>query len=414
MSGFEDMLLTPRCHPPRSAIRIAMSDPTADNGMTGSGGRSTQPDIPVASLALGEPGWDLPKAAAEAMGLMQRAPYGPHVGHEGLRRAISRWEGVDPDRVLITTGAQGALHALVRAYLGPGDTALVPDPGFPGYAALVQLVGAEPVPYTLPADQGFRLDPRSIALAFEQSPNARVVFLNHPSNPTGAGASGAALREVSRLCRERGALLVSDEVYRHLHPRERATPPGLIAAVGPQSDTVVISSVSKAWGAPGLRVGWMLADPRIIRTCTDLHAWSVTSAAWPCQIGARALIEASDTIVPDARRDLERRWRRLETAWEEVGGPSPSVPDGGIYAWFRLPTRAAADPVEFCARLRQGARVAVVPGLAFGEAGRHWARLSFAGEVAELAAGVRRLVTADGVRDTLAHERSLDHKGILS
>ncbi|MEM6797463.1 MAG: aminotransferase class I/II-fold pyridoxal phosphate-dependent enzyme, partial [Acidobacteriota bacterium] len=125
--------------PPASAIRAADPEP-------GDGG--------AIRLGLGAPTWfagaeGLPSPARRALAAVREAPYGAHAGEAGLRRAIAERAGVSPRSVLVTCGAQGGLHALFFAVLGRGDLALVPDPGFPAYAALARMAGGEAATYAL-------------------------------------------------------------------------------------------------------------------------------------------------------------------------------------------------------------------------------------------------------------------------
>lgn len=351
----------------------------------------------VIHLGLGQPTWSLPRPAVLALGRVRACPYGEHAGALPLRRAIAEHEGVDAADVLVTAGAQGALFSLLQAFAAPGDTVLVPDPGFPAYRTLAAWAGAETRAYALAqnAPDGFgrpRFDADRLIETLAASPRARVVIVNLPGNPTGSASSAAQLARVAEQCADRGVLLIADEVYRPLSLR--APVPGLRAV----TDTgVVVGSVSKAWAAPGLRVGWMTGPPQVLEACTRLHAAATTSAAGPSQAAALALLAASDRVLPASRGALASRWQALADTWRAETGAALEPPDGGFYHWFSLPRPAWADPMPFCADLRQRARVVVVPGLAFGPAGRRFARLSFGARPDAIVRGVRRLVRAGGV-----------------
>lgn len=336
-------------------------------------------------LGLGEPGWALPALAREALGAGRGAcPYGPNAGLPALRKAVAGYHGSSSERILLGCGSQGVLFALFQAWLDPGDAVLVPDPGFVAYPMLARLAGAEPVRYGLASD--FTLDAAAFRAALEACPRVKVAVVNHPSNPTGAGASREALAEVAAACEARGVLLLSDEVYRELHLGER--PPSLreVASTG-----LVLSSLSKAWGAPGLRIGWAEGDPALLEPARRVHSAMVTAPARPSQEAALALIEASDRVLPEARREVALRFEALREGLREHFGQEVSPSAGGFYHWLRLPEGAEADPMAFCLRLRDEAKVVVVPGLAFGEGGRAHLRLSYGGDPAQLREGLRRL-----------------------
>jgi aspartate/methionine/tyrosine aminotransferase len=344
----------------------------------------------VIPLALGEPSWALPAPARRALADAAERPgacaYGPNDGLPGLRAAVAEHHGAHPEEVLITCGAQGALHALYRAWLGPGDEVLVPDPGFPAYRTLARLVGAESVAYRLRADAGFELEAAAVAEALERAPRARVAVVNHPANPTGAVASSGALAEVAELCAARGVLLVSDEVYRELWFDRR--PAGLRDTGLPG---VVVSSVSKGWAAPGLRVGWAVGGRERLAPARAIHAAATTAACRPAQEAARALLESSPEVLAGSRFELGLRWATLSAAFGAQFGLTPVRPAGGFYLWWEMPEAVADDPLGFCYRLRDEAGVLVVPGMAFGDAGRRHLRLSFAAAPEALDEGVRRL-----------------------
>jgi aspartate/methionine/tyrosine aminotransferase len=337
------------------------------------------------AMGLGEPGWDLPEPARQALA-RQRGPcaYGPNAGLPALREAVAAFHGVGPDQTMLACGSQGALFALFQAWLEPGAAVLVPDPGFLAYPALARLAGAEPVPYPLATD--FALDADAFRAVLDHCPQAKVAVINHPGNPTGAGASRQALEAVAAACAARGVLLLSDEVYRELALGERG--PSLLEC----SDAgVVLGSVSKAWGAPGLRVGWALGPAARLAPARLVHAYMVTAPARPAQEAALALLEASDRVLAEARAHLRRRWQAFAQAYREAFGQDPTPAAGGFYHWQPLPPAARADPMAFCLRLRDQGGVVVVPGSAFGPAGAGHLRLSYAGDPAQIQEGLRRL-----------------------
>ena len=334
-------------------------------------------------LGLGEPTWELPEPARKALA-EESGPcgYGPNAGLAELRLAVSRWHGVEVEETLVTSGSEGALFSLLMAWLGPGDEVLIPDPGFPAYPTLARLAGAAAVPY--PLDERGRLEVQAFETCLEAHPRAKAAILNHPGNPTGGAATPEALRAVAQACRERGILLLSDEVYRELYFGSR--PPSL-RDVDPYG--VVLNSMSKGWAAPGLRVGWAVGDPRWLVPARTIHAFAVTAAARPCQRAALALLEASGTVLPQGRREIAARWEALASTWKEQFGEVLSPPSGAFYHWLPLPPDT--DPMAFCLRLRDVAKVVLVPGTAFGRGGARHARLSFAARPDQVREGVRRM-----------------------
>ncbi len=338
------------------------------------------------ALGLGEPTWDLPEVARRA--LLRNpgpCPYVPHAGLPDLRKALAAFHGAHMDEVLITTGSQGALFALFQAWVRPSSKVLVPDPGFVAYPALSRMAEAEPVPYPLSADR-FRLDAAALLKVLAATEDVSAVVLNLPSNPTGGGGDRAALKAVADACIARDVLLISDEVYRDLHFGTRCPSLRDVTDRG-----IVTSSVSKGWGAPGLRVGWAVGDPAWLVPARTVHGYAVTGTATPAQWAALALIEHSDAVLAEARAAVGERWQALAAALKSHLGHEVQPPDGTFYHFMPLPASAVADPVAFALKLRDEAKVVLIPGLAFGEGGRTHARLSFAATPEQLEEGVRRL-----------------------
>lgn len=337
------------------------------------------------SLGLGEPTWPLPQAASQALGRARYdCSYGPNAGLPELREEIARLYGSSIDQVMVAAGSQGALYALFQAWAGPGSQVLLPDPGFLAYPVLARLAGADPVTYRL--GPGGSLDPDSFESSLAETPGAVIAVINHPGNPCGGGATAEALERVARACRDKGVLLISDEVYRELYLGER--PPSLreVSEYG-----ITLSSASKAWGAPGLRVGWAIGDPVVLEPARLIHNYMTTAAARPSQEAALALLAESDSIIPSARAALNERWEAFRAALSIYMNHKAVQPTGAFYYWLPLPEGVLEDPLNFCLRVRDQGRVIIVPGLAFGEAGRSFVRISYAGAPTDLAEGLRRL-----------------------
>jgi aspartate aminotransferase len=337
------------------------------------------------SLGLGEPTWQLPQAAAKALGQARDGcPYGPNAGLPELRDELARFHGATADQIMIAAGSQAALYALFQAWSGPGSQVLVPDPGFLAYPILARLSGAEAVCYAL--GPGGSLDADSFSAALARAPAAAIAVINHPGNPCGGGATAAGLGKVAEACRKRGVLLIADEVYRELYLGSR--PVGLrdVSDYG-----ITLSSASKAWGAPGLRVGWAVGDPKVLEPARLVHNYMTTAAARPSQEAALALVADSAAIIPAARLAIRERWEALRTALSACLNHEAVQPVGAFYYWLPLPESAHADPLAFCLRIRDEGKVIIVPGLAFGEAGRAYARLSYAGSPADITTGIQRL-----------------------
>jgi len=344
------------------------------------------------SLGLGEPSWPMPDVAVEALakayGPQSTCPYGPNAGTPELRSALSSWLGYPEDSVMLATGSQAALFALFQAWLGAGDQALVPDPGFVTYPVLAAMAGGEAIPYPLASDGS--LDASRFVAVLSALPRVKLAVINHPANPTGAGADPTALRHVALACAERGVVLVSDEVYRDLY---LGAPPAGILDAGPLTGVVALGSMSKAFASPGLRVGWAYGDPRVLTPARLVHNAMTSCLSRPAQSAAVAILGSAEAVVAESRRQLGIRWRAFESAFTEAFPrlQPPVLPAGGFYHWMALPDIGNEDPVRFCLRMRDEASVIVVPGIAFGQQGSPFVRISWAGSPENIREGLNRL-----------------------
>ena len=352
-------------------------------------------------LGLGVPGWALPEPARRALEECARREeplgYGPNGGIPELVAAVADYHLlgdvtlVPPDapvsrpheladQVMVTAGSQAALTALFLAHVSPGQRVLVPDPGFPAYSTLARLAGGVPVPYAL----GPRGDLDTQTFLEQLEGDVALAVINHPGNPTGGGASLAALAAVAAACRAAGVVLVSDEVYRDVHLGARPASLRDVTTTG-----VVVSSVSKGWAAPGLRVGWAVGDPALLEPARLVHNAMTTSAARPSQLAATALLRNSAEVLRQTRRELIQRWSIAQT------GPAAvrplATPAGGFYAWIPVPEWAVGDTFGFCRRVRDEGGVIVVPGTAFGAAGEGSVRISCGGDPRLLRQGLERM-----------------------
>lgn len=373
-TGDDQVMLLP-------ALRLAQLKPSPIRMLSEGAAPSAIP------LGLGEPTWDMPAAGLKALRETSGpCPYGPNFGLPELRDAVARFHGASRDEVLITCGSEGALFSLFLAFLNPGDEVLVPDPFFPAYTSLAHLAGAEAVFYPLDASDRFRLKADPVIAALQSNPNIKAVVVNSPSNPTGGATTPDELRRIAEACEARNVMLISDEVYLDLHFGTR--PPSLrdVSDYG-----LVITSVSKAWGSPGLRVGWVLGDPEWLGPARTVHGYAVTGATHPAQRAAQALVEDSQRIFIAARNEIRVRWEALRAALKDQLGHDATPPDGSFYHWIKLPEAALSDPWAFCVRLRDEGGVVLVPGSTFGPQGKPFARLSFAASPEQISEGVRRM-----------------------
>jgi len=287
-----------------------------------------------------------------------------------------------PRRMIVTHGASGAIAASMRALCRPGDRVLVPAPVWPAVLDLVRLAGAVPDPY--PCLTGQDLDGLAEWIDGGGGAGARVLFLNFPHNPTGLCLTMAQARAVLAAARRNGLVVVSDEAYEGLAPEGRL--PCVVSAELPESDDVVlILSMSKRFGAPGLRLGVVRAAEPLAKKIGQVSQFQTGGVSPLSRQVATRLLEAPPDFEEGIRREVARRREVAAGALHEFGVDVPS-PRGGIYVLCDVPGGVSGWAV---ARRLLAQGVGVVPGEVFGCPGT--VRMTLGVPVEELRTGLMRV-----------------------
>jgi aspartate/methionine/tyrosine aminotransferase len=349
---------------------------------------SAPPD--AINLGLGQPDLPTPPPAALAgiAGVVRGfTAYTTTAGIEPLRRAVaSRYGGAvaGAQGVAITVGSQEAMYACMLALVDPGEEVLHPDPGYPAYAMVARLVGAEPTAYPLRAERGFR--PRAEDVLARVGPRTRLVVLCGPSNPTGACMPRGELERLVRALGERGVPWLSDEVYSaFVYDRDFVSAIELAPEGG-----LVISGLSKELSMTGWRVGWVAGPPAIVERIVAVHQYLVTCAP---SVSQQAALAAFGEEGQRARRAYLATFRaRRELMARElgrIGGLRVEPPDGAFY--FFVDVSRWGESAKLAERLLARRRVIVIPGEAFGPGGRGYLRISFAASEDAIRRGIEAL-----------------------
>ena len=336
----------------------------------------------VISLGIGEPDFVTPEPIVLA-GIASLARgetgYTSNSGLRELRVAISEHLHAryglryDPeDEVLVTVGVSEALYLALTAILNPGDEVIIPQPCFVAYAPEVTFAGGVPVIVPTVVEDAFQVTGREIAAAV--TPRTKALLIGYPNNPTGAVMSRERLGEIAAVAREHDLLVISDEIYdRLVYGVEHicfATLPGMAER------TVLLQGFSKAYAMTGWRVGYMAAPAALLGSMRKVHQYTIMSAPTPSQHAALAALREGEPYVQRMVAEYDRRRRLIVAGLNEIGLHC-FEPQGAFYA-FPSVVASGMDENEFAERLLQEERVAVVPGSAFGEAGRGFVRCSYA------------------------------------
>ncbi len=350
----------------------------------------------IIELTIGEPDVPLPPALAEAAIEALRAGrtgYSNGRGESPLLAALAarytarRGRRFGPENIVCFPGTQTTLHAVLTVLAGPGDAVLAGDPMYATYEGLVAATGAALVPVPLRPEAGFRL--RAEDLAARVTPEARVILLNTPHNPTGAVLRAADLAAIGRLAVEHDLWIVADEVYEDLVfegvPFASALDDPALA-----ERVVVASSISKSHAAPGFRSGWCVGPAEF---CTRLLPLAETmlfgNQPFIADATAAAVAAPSPVAAGMAQR-FARRASLIAARLDGVGGLRVHRPEAGMFAL--LDVRATGLSGEaFAMRLLEEAGVATMPGESFGPALAGWLRLALTQDDTRTAAACDRI-----------------------
>jgi aspartate aminotransferase len=355
--------------------------------------------VSVVDFGAGEPDFDSPAVAVEAArDALARGftRYTPGSGTPELREAVALscrarygapWSAAQS---VITVGGKAALFELALALYEAGQEVIIPSPCWVSFPDQVRFAGAEPVTVPTSGKDGFRIHAGPILDAITD--RTRAILLNSPSNPTGGIVHAEDLREIVRTAAERGILVVSDETYERLVydgiPHASAAS---LAAEFPET-VVLVGSFSKSYAMTGWRIGYALGPMDVIRAVEQIQSHATSNPTSFAMVGALAALEGAEAEVLTMIAAYQARRDFLIPCLNELPGVECRPPSGAFYAFPNVaacyrPGRQGS--VEFTEFLLAEARVAVVPGAAFGS--DEHIRISFACSRATLEEGLRRM-----------------------
>jgi aspartate aminotransferase len=363
--------------------------------------------IDVIDFSSGEPDFDTPepvKAAAEAAIRAGFTKYTPSSGIDELRQAIidkfQLEQGLryEKAQILVSCGAKHSLYNLAEAFLESGDEIIIPTPYWVSYADQALLNDATPV--FLPTDEatGYAIDPESLERLV--TPQTKAILLNSPCNPTGAVYEWKTLEAIAGIAVRHQLLIVSDEIY------EKVLYDGAvhrsIATLSPEvaDRTIIINGVSKAYAMTGWRIGYAAGPKDLLTAMGNIQSQSTSN---PCSISQKAAVAAlklGGAFTEKMVVEFDRRRRVIVDRLNKIPGVSCRLPGGAFYAFPNIggvlgrrgPAGPIRSPQDLSQYLLKEARVAVVPGEAFGS--RTHIRLSYAASMDTIERGIQRIAEA--------------------
>ena len=350
------------------------------------------------SLGVGEPDFVTPWNIRDSAVRSIKRGYTQYTGNRGLpelRKNICRYleerfsVKYSPEHTIVTVGASEAIDLVLRAVCDPGDEILVPSPCYVSYAPLVFMAGGVAVPLECSAENEFIVTPELIAGAATQK--TKAILLAYPNNPTGAIMTKVQLEAIIPEIKKRDLLVISDEIYAELTYTGRHVS---IASIGDMAErTVLINGFSKAFAMTGWRIGFVCAPADIDDAMFKIHQYAIMCAPRMGQHAANTALSEGFAdgfaSVEEMREEYKKRGGFMVNAFNSLGLRCFS-PKGAFYV-FPSVASTSLDGEQFANRLLQEKKVAVVPGEAFGDAGKWHVRCSYATSMAQLAEAIERI-----------------------
>jgi len=353
--------------------------------------------IEVSNFSIGRPFFDTPSMIKEETkkaldkGMVH---YTGSVGIMELRNAIVQRilidKGVEykPEEIIVTIGGSEGMFVALQTLLCPGDEVIIPEPMYVYYKGWISFAGAKCISLPL-KEEDFSLNLEELEKKINSS--TKMILINSPHNPTGSVISRQNLERIANLAKKYDLLILSDEIYQRITYDDCQA---FSIASFPQMKerTVVSDSFSKTYAMDGWRIGYLAAPQEIISQIAKLHQHTISCPNTFVQVGATAALNQDQECVESMVLEFTRRRELMMGYLKRMKLPF-IVPKGAFY-FFPLIREFNLSSEELADYLLKEAKVAVVPGNAFGKAGEGYIRLSFSPPYEEIRTGMERMEKA--------------------
>ncbi|UCE71372.1 MAG: pyridoxal phosphate-dependent aminotransferase [Nitrospiraceae bacterium] len=361
----------------------------------------------ITNFGVGEPDYDTPENIKEAAIQAIRegfTKYTPVGGIDELKAAIVDKFKKDnnltyeKDEILFSCGAKHSLYNIAEALFGPGDEVIIPAPYWVTYPDQVLLIDALPVIVSTDENNSFNLEPDH--LKAKLSKRTKAIILNSPSNPTGLAYSRECLEAIAEMAVAEDFYIISDEIYEKLVYDEFEHIS--IASLGKEvkERTIVVNGLSKSHSMTGWRIGFTAGPKDITKAMTNIQSQSTSN---PTSIAQKAAVEAltgPQDFLPEMMIEFDRRRKYMVERLNAIEGVSCITPVGAFYAFPNMASyfgkkfkgKAVNNSLELSTYLLEEAKVATVPGSAFGD--DKFIRLSYATSLEVITKGLDRIEKA--------------------
>ena len=349
----------------------------------------------VIGLGAGEPDFDTPEhikeAAAKALagGFTK---YTPAAGTPELREAVvrkfERENGLsyDPQQVIVSSGGKHSCYNVMMALCQAGDEVIIPSPYWLSYPEMVKLAGAKPVIIETTDDTEFKVTPDQLKAAINN--RTKLFILNSPSNPTGSVYTPEELKALGDVCVEEGVLIMSDEIYEKLIYGDTQFKSVASFSDEHKEHTIIVHGLAKAYSMTGWRIGFMAAPLPIAKAVSALQSHSTSNPTSFSQHGAVEALNGPQDHLRDWLTEFSKRRTFAHKKLCSMKNINCVNAQGAFYLFPNI-SDTGIKSAQFCDRLLSEAKVAAVPGIAFGA--DDYIRISYATSMGNLEKALDRL-----------------------
>ena len=335
-------------------------------------------------ISLGVGGPDLPPSEDVINTLCEEAHkanthgYQPYVGIPELRRAFSEWYGriygveLDPQTEIqpLIGSKEGILH-ITLAFVNPGDSVLVPNPGYPTYTSVSSLAGANILTYDLDENNHWQPDFDQLEALAEANDNIKLMWVNYPNMPTGAASTPELLKKLVDFGKKHGIVIVNDNPYSFILHREQLS---ILSVEGAKDVAIEMNSLSKSHNMAGWRIGMVAAKPEFIQWILRVKSNIDSGQFRPMMMAAVKALSLPKEWYDYVNSNYSRR-RKIAEQIMNVLGCRFDEEQGGLFLWGRIPEEAESAE-QFADNILYNASVFVTPGFIFGSRGERYIRIS--------------------------------------
>lgn len=349
----------------------------------------------IITLGVGEPDFITPWHVREAcVYSLERGftSYTSNAGMPELREAIAEYLynsydlKYDPkDEMIVTVGGSEAIDLALRALIEPGDEVLVPVPCYISYSPITSIGGGVPVEVETFAKDSFKL--KAEHLQARITPKSKILILNYPSNPTGGIMTYEDWLPIAKVVEENDLIVIADEIYSELTYDHKHV--SFASIPGMKDRTLLVNGFSKAFAMTGWRMGYVCGHPDLIYAMLKIHQYTVMCAPVMGQVAALEALKNGLGEKDHMVESYNQRRRLIVQGLRDIG-LSCHDPQGAFYAFPSIQSTGLTSE-EFSQRLLMEAKVAAVPGNAFGGGGEGFLRCSYATSVSQLNEALHRM-----------------------